>query len=192
MTKPGYRKKLDEVQYHLKKMQEAFEAKDPDLVHSLNAFLSAAQSVIWVLNKAFNKKDGYSTWEKSRPERLPAEGRVFKELRNVSIKEGPVENKSVIIGFRLGEGTNEPALGPHETFTSPSIDTQTGELLGKPTVTSADGKTTREVDAMVLYDFGVAVESKGKVYSLPAVIKAGEAYLDALTREVDETQQRFG
>jgi len=110
----------------------------------------------------------------------------------VSIKEGPVENTSVIIGYHLGKGTNELGLGPHETFTGPWIDTQTGEICGRPTVTSADGKTTREVDAMFLYDFGVAVESNGKVYWLPAVITAGDEYLKALVLEVEEAERNFG
>jgi len=44
---PSYRKNLNEAQHHFEKMREAFTVslKDPALVHSLNAFLSAAQSV---------------------------------------------------------------------------------------------------------------------------------------------------
>ena len=172
-------------------MEQAFSRSDPNLVHSLNAFLSAAQSVPWLLNKAFDKKPGYKQWQDARSGRLPATARTFKNLRNVSLKEEPVENSSMILGFRLGEGANEPGLGPHETFTGPWVNTETGEIKGRATVKSADGKHTREVDVIAVHDFGVEVQSKGNTYSIPAVITAGREYIESLAKEVQETVKRF-
>ena len=191
MVAAPYRRKLQEAEFHLKQTADAFVTGDSSFVHSFNAFLSAAQSVIWVLNKSFSKRDGYLTWTESRPDRLPAEARVFKELRNVSIKRGPVENTSVIIGWHLGAGSDEPALGPNEAFTSPMIDRLTGEVHGVATVTSADGRTTREVDAQAIYDFGIVAQSGSKVLALDAVVTTARQYLSALRREIDECERSF-
>ena len=192
MASSGYRGKVEEAAYHLREVHAAFLAADPNLVHALNAFLSAAQSVIWTLNKAFSKRSGYTKWQEARSGRLPPDAKLFKELRNVSVKEAPVRNNSVIVEFRLGDGTSQAGLGPHETFTSPFINSLTGQVLGKATVTSADAKTTREVDALALHDFGVEVTSDGKTHSLPAFVTAGRTYLAALAREIAETERRFG
>jgi hypothetical protein len=67
------------------------------LGYELNAFLSAARSVTFLLQKEMNGVEGFQIWWRTQQERLrrdPA-ARFFLELRNFSQKEGRVSVVSV-------------------------------------------------------------------------------------------------
>lgn len=183
-----YRDKFEEVSFHLKKIEESFRAADGSYVHYFNSFLSSAQSVFFCLNKEFNRYPLYDNWKNKRSARLPDTARVFKELRNVSEKEGPVRNTAVVVGFALGEGVGLPA---HATFSSPLINTHTGHpVSSKGTITTIEG-VTREVEALALHDFVVVVESNGKTYRLDRVISDARLYADAIRIEIESTEKKF-
>lgn len=68
---------------------------EPDLTilgYELNAFLSAARSVTFLLQKEFAHVDGFSTWWAEDRTTLGADSaaRFFLELRNFSQKQGPI------------------------------------------------------------------------------------------------------
>lgn len=181
-----HREKLEEVVFNLNQMENSFRAGDGSYQHYFNSFLSASQSVFFCLNKEFNKHPLYEGWQKKRPDRLPPTARTFKELRNVSEKEGPVKNSGVITGFSFGQ-----PLPAHATFTGPWMDTHTGKLTStKGTITTVEGVKT-EVDVEPLYDFSVVVASGNKVYRLERVISDSRAYVDAIRKEIEEAEKRF-
>ncbi|MDX6610691.1 MAG: hypothetical protein QOF85_2619 [Solirubrobacterales bacterium] len=81
--------RLLEAEYFLKRMaRERGEA----FGYNLNAFLSAARSVTFLLQKEYSKIDGFAEWWALEQARLAADSaaRFFVELRNYSQKEGRV------------------------------------------------------------------------------------------------------
>jgi len=68
----------------------------------LNAFLSAARSVTFVLQKAFADVPGFAVWYEEQQSRMKTDSamRFFLELRNISQKQGPVS----FVGGSLPEG----------------------------------------------------------------------------------------
>ena len=181
-----HREKFEEAQFHLEKMEASFRAGNNSHQHYLNSFLSATQSVFFCLNKEFNGLPRYCTWRDKRSDRLPSIAKIFKELRNISEKEGSVKNSVVITGF-----TFEQPLPAHATFTGPWLDTITGKLASnKGTITTIEG-TTIEVDVEPLYDFTVVVTSGNKVYRLEQVVFDSRCYLEAIQKEMDEAERRF-
>jgi hypothetical protein len=181
-----HRDKFDEASFHLQKMEESFRAADGNYLHYFNSFLSSAQSVFFCLNKEFNKHPLYENWQKKRSTRLPDTAKVFKELRNVSEKEGPIQNAAVIVDFALKDG-----LPAHATFTSPIINSRTGQpVFSKGTITTKDGVTT-EVEAVALHDFLVVVKSDKKTYRLDRVICDARLYAKAIFGEIEAAEKRF-
>ena len=181
-----YRDKFDEASFHLQKMEESFRSADGSYVHYFNSFLSSAQSVFFCLNKEFNRHPLYENWQKKRSARLPDMAKVFKELRNISQKEEPIRNVGVVVGFELEEG-----LPAQATFTSPVIDTRSGQpVSSKGTISTKDGATT-EVEALAFHDFIVVVKSKDKTYRLDRVISDARLYANAIFGEIEAAEKRF-
>ena len=183
-----HREKFEEVVFHLHEMQTSFIAGDGKYQHYFNSFLSAAQSVFFCLNKEFNKHLLYDGWQKKRGSRLPEVARTFKELRNISEKEGPVKNSAVFTGMALQKGTTLPA---HATFTGPYIDTRTGKpTSNRGTITTKEGVAT-EVELDMVHDFVVVIQSDGKTYKLDRVISDARLYADAIRTEMEQAEKKF-
>ena len=170
-------------------MEEYFRDADINYIHSFNAFLASAQSVIFCLNKEYNNCVMYDNWKDKRSSRLPVEARIFKNLRNVSEKEGPVKNTGVIANFDFGGAGI--VIPPHAEVVTPWIDACTGKLgSNKATITTKEGVTT-QVEPLIVHDFIVVVESKGKTYKLDKVITDCRAYARAIIQEIDATEKKF-
>lgn len=184
-----HREKFAEAAFNLDKLQESFRLANGEAQHHLNNFLSSVQAVLWCLNKEFSGCEGYQEWATNRSDRLPPDARTFKELRNISLKEGPVKNLGVVLGFDFGAaGIVIPA---HATVEFPWIETATGRPVSyKAIIKTLDGEET-EVQPVVLHDFTVTVESDGKLYHLSAVIAEAHSYLAALEGECAEAERRW-
>lgn len=183
-----YREKYIEMQFYLKGMEASFLSNDGSYLHFFNGFLSAAQSVFFCLNKEFSMHPLYQEWQSRRSERLPDVAKIFRELRNVSEKEGPVKNSGTIAEFKFPEGTMLP---PFASFTSPSLDTHTGKFVSnKGTITTKDGEKI-EVELQQDHDFCVTVQSNGKSFRLGKVIHDARKYATAIQNEMDEAEAKF-
>lgn len=82
--------RLSEAEYFGRRL---FDAPDSTILgYELNAFLSAARSVTFLVQKEFAAVPGFDAWWKSERARLAADdaARFFLELRNFSQKEGRV------------------------------------------------------------------------------------------------------
>jgi hypothetical protein len=79
-----------EAEYFGRRM---FDSPDSTILgYELNAFLSSARSVTFLLQKEFAAVDGFQAWWSADRSRLGADpaARFFLELRNYSQKQGPV------------------------------------------------------------------------------------------------------
>ena len=91
--------KLLEAEYFLAGM---IAAVGLEFQFQLNAFLSASRSVTFVLRKALSEVQGFVPWYERQQARMSADPamRFFRELRNISQKEGPVS----LVGGSLPDG----------------------------------------------------------------------------------------
>jgi hypothetical protein len=82
--------RLIEAEYFAMRLADAGDGTV--LGYELNAFLSAARSVTFLLQKEMNHVDGFDQWWREQQDRLrqDAAARFFLELRNFSQKEGRV------------------------------------------------------------------------------------------------------
>lgn len=181
----SYYKKLSEAQYNLNLVEELFTKRDKNMEHALNNFLSSAQSVFWVLNKEFDKNVGYKEWSDKRGERLPKDARIFKELRNISLKQYPVEHTGVVLGFQV---ENLPA---HATVSTPWIDTRIGKPVSNKCIIKTKEGEEYEVDGLAVHDFIVHITSDKKEYTIEKFITQAREYLVAIAKEVEFTIKIF-
>jgi hypothetical protein len=83
--------KLEEAKFFLIKMKES-KSIDPDFTHYLNAFISSARSVTWVMRAEYSKVSGWEEWYKQYP--LSTEENqllnAFNDARISSQKIAPV------------------------------------------------------------------------------------------------------
>ena len=184
-----YWKKFQEAQYNLRELKVNFAKKEPSFKHCLNNFLSSAQSVFWTLNKEFNKKDQYNTWQEARGSRLPKNSVLFKELRNVSLKEGPIEHAGIINDFDFGAaGITIPPFA--EVFT-PWIETKTGKLQSDiAQIKTVDGEIY-EVRPLIIHDFCINLISDNKLIEIKTFLHDADNYLASIKKEIIEAENKF-
>ena len=89
---------LDETQFFLSKMEENQESF-PDFNYYLNAYISAARSVLWIMKNEYCKVSGWLEWydstEVDHDKKLLLKGIV--EMRNRSLKKAPLQIKQEYI-----------------------------------------------------------------------------------------------
>jgi len=183
-----YSKKYDESAYNFEKIKESFLNNDSNFEHCLNNFLSSAQSVFWILNKEFVSKPDYDEWKNRRSERLPKTAKSFKELRNISLKEGPIKHNGVIFDFDFGGAGI--VIPPYAEVTSPVIDTHLGKIVSKAQIKTVEGDIY-EVEPIVIHDFSVKVESGKKIYDIKYFLHEAFQYINAIKKEIEETERSF-
>lgn len=86
---------LDEAEYFYQKM-EATSKVPKEFRYNLNAFISRARAVTWVLKKQFSGNQKFSDWY-AKEEKMMREDelmRFFVEARNISLKEKPIRPQS--------------------------------------------------------------------------------------------------
>lgn len=185
----SYWKKYEEALYNLSEVKRSFAKGETSFEHCLNNYLSSVQSVFWVLNTKFSANKSYEDWQKSRTQRLPKYAKVFKELRNISLKEYPLEHSGIINGFDFGAvGITIP---PHAEVLCPVLDTYTGKLVSnKATIKLVDG-TSYEVEPLIIRDFAVNGISDGKSYNIDFFLKRADEYMGFVKREIATAENRF-
>lgn len=88
----GVRKALEEAEYFYRRMQET-ESVPEQFRYNLNAFLSRARSVTWVLRKNYSKNPRFNEWYVAKKKQMERDElmKFFVDARNVSLKEEPIQ-----------------------------------------------------------------------------------------------------
>lgn len=86
---------LDEAEYFYRRM-EATSKVPEEFRHNLNAFISSARAVTWVLKKQFSGNQKFSDWYTAEEKIMRADELMsfFVEARNISLKEKPIQPQS--------------------------------------------------------------------------------------------------
>ncbi len=110
------REKFNEAKYFYEQMKSKFkEGKTEEFKHCINAFLSSARSVTFVLQKEFKKYKGFDEWYELQIEKKFKDEKLkkFVILRNISLKEEPI-NPRYIFGVFFEKGIK---VEPGDEFT---------------------------------------------------------------------------
>lgn len=189
MDSKNYQKKYNEAKFNLNLLKQSFALGHPEFEHHLNNFLSSAQSVFWMLNKAFGKCDGYENWKSMRSERLSRDFKILKNLRNISLKEKPIEHAEIINGFDFK--TAGISIPPLAEAIGPWLDTKTGKFLSnKWEIKTVEGDI-KEVEPIVIHDFSVKVESDGKIIQVECFLAKADLFVKEIGDEILATEKNF-
>lgn len=183
----NYWDKYNEATYNLEQAQELFLIRSNALEFCINNFLSSVQSIFWMLNKNFSSAKEYTEWQNDRTNRLHEDAKIFKELRNISLKEYPIKVNGIILGFKI----EEPWLPAGATFTSPIIDTRNGSPISNKWTILTIEWYKYEIDALAIHDFSVNAISNGKVYYIDIFITKAKLYLESIKEEILMTELKF-
>jgi hypothetical protein len=171
---------LEEAHYFYSKMQET--AKIPkEFRHNLNAFLSRARAITWVLKKQYLGNPVFDSWYANEEKLLKSDELMsfFRDARNISLKEQPIRPRSSTyirhIEITTPKGKGFAITGNGE----PVWIEKNGQ--GKEKRTHAG-----EFDSEVAREYYFENPQPPKLFRILQVIDLCGLYLEALRRLVEE------
>ncbi len=93
------RLKLEEAHFFLKKMEDNVNLES-EFNYYLNAFITSARAVKWIMNKEYSHIKGWKEWNNELSKRVDNKEilQMISKIRNISQKERPlIANKEYII-----------------------------------------------------------------------------------------------
>lgn len=86
---------LNEVEYFYRRMEETLKIPQ-EFRHNLNAFISRARSVTWVLKKQYSTNRKFQKWYPQKEKEMKNDELMefFINARNVSLKEHPLRTQT--------------------------------------------------------------------------------------------------
>lgn len=81
--------KVNEASYFLSMMKQTFNDDSNNFIYNLNAFLSAARSITFFMQKQYAHKDGFNKWYDNEKENMKKDSDLvfLKKSRNEVLKE---------------------------------------------------------------------------------------------------------
>lgn len=187
------RKKLGEAQYFFGLTQKLFNAGYADFEYNLNAFISAARNVTFVMQREFCNVDGFNDWWNNNPTKQDESMKKFVTLRNVSVKERSIGHNTFTLKHDFGpEGLHVVGKkGPTSVISDPiRFDSP---IPDHTYVTVKDDSGERRVKAKLIHDFSVVetYEHGTKHIKFDGFITEAKEYLGKLEDIVDECENKF-
>jgi len=84
------RNKMQEARYFLEKMEESYD--DPTFTYNFNAFVSAARSITYYMQKQYAHQEGFSLWYNQKQEKMKKdkELKYLNQARVGALKTEPI------------------------------------------------------------------------------------------------------
>jgi hypothetical protein len=171
---------LEETEYFYRRMETTSKAPK-EFQHNLNAFISRARAVTWVLKKQFSGNQKFSDWYAAEEKIMRADELMsfFVEARNISLKEKPIRPQSSTyirhIEISTSKGRGFAITGDGE----PVWIEKNGE--GKEKMIHAE-----EFDSEIAKQYYFANPTPPKLFENLQVIDLCGLYLKALKSLVEE------
>lgn len=109
--------KVDEASYFLSMMKQTFNDDSNNFIYNFNAFLSAARSITFFMQKQYAHKDGFNNWYDKEKENMKKDSDLvfLKNSRNEVLKEKLIKT---IMEFTLTPPLSGIVVGenPYEKF----------------------------------------------------------------------------
>lgn len=187
------REKLGEATYFIKKMRAAYESNQPEYIYLMNAFISAARSVTFVMQKEYARIKGFKEWwEQNEAKKSPA-FENFNELRTITQHQKMINRSGTVWGatFNFGEG-----LESKDGVVKVGFSFEGEKPAAHVYITDPDGKE-REVDGIaseVREDFVITEyhDEKKKEVKIESFLKEAETYFNVVQQIVSECESKFG
>ena len=161
------RHKLQEAEYFLSKMKQTLE-DDNVFYYNLSAFLSAARSITYYMQKQYKHRNGFEEWYSPKridmradPELKYLNNARVEALKTVPVQTGATREKTSSIGLTVEKDTPEAE--------------QVKEAESKPSAQSSPKTVRRFFPEFKDMD----------------VMEFGEKQLVKLTKVVEECEKRF-
>lgn len=184
--------KLGEAIYFHVQMKAAFEENRPEYIYLANAFISAARSVTFVMNKEYAHVKGFKAWWKNNEDINSPLFEKFNTLRVITEHEKMVSQASVRFGTTFNFGTG--------------LESKDGVVLAginfegdKPTAfvhTINEDGSERAVDGVageVERDFTITEYHKDgkKEVKIESFLADADAYFEKIKQMVNECESKF-
>ena len=95
--------KLNESKFFLRKTRESFSGKESVFIYYLNAFVSSARSITFLMQKEYKTLPDFKKWYERYKKSMPGKFEKFKDLRNISVKQKQIRPHQFIQTVTLGE-----------------------------------------------------------------------------------------
>ncbi len=187
------REKLGEATYFNEQMRAAFRDNKSEHIYLMNAFISAARSVTFVMNKEYAYIEGFKDWWKSNEIIKSPSFEKFNALRTITEHEKTVSRSGTVFGatFNFGDG-----LESKDGVVMAGFDFEGDRPTAFVRTINQDG-SEREVDGIaseVREDFNVtAYHDHGKKeVKIESFLSEAETYFMAVKKIVSECESKFG
>ncbi len=182
------RAKLSEARFFLDKMKEN-RLKKPDFDYYLNAFISSARSVTWVMKHEYIKIDGWEKWWGSRnfSEDEQTLLKQSNDLRTKSQKEEHVISKTRVVMNIPAQGLTAELINFWISSEGKKIKMEIEKSYdtNTETITVSDGTTKFVGQLEKIYPV------LDEVPDNKDVLEFCENYWNLLLKIVEECEQRF-
>lgn len=189
IMKSNTSRKLNEAKYFHFQMVAEFKKSKKEYIYHLNAFLNAARSVTFVMQKEFKSSDGFGPWYIEFRASIPQVYKDFIEIRNISVKEKSIE--PLVLSGRLNlfpKGLKLAAKSSVEIAFTPDPVTKKAEI----TVTYSNGKVERSTRPLMM-DFVIYEEGdkEGQAIIIDDFMRVSREYLLFLEDAARECERKF-
>jgi hypothetical protein len=187
------RDKLGEAVYFGKQMKVAFESNQADYIYLMNAFISAARSVTFVMQKEYAHAEGFKDWWENNNTKKSQSFSNFNALRTVTEHQKMISQSGRVWGatFNFGEG-----LQSKDGIVKAGFNFEGGQPTAHVYVTDEDG-TEREVPgvaSVVRQDIVITEyhDDRKEEVKIESFLAEAEKYLIAVEAIVNECEANFG
>ena len=187
------RRKLQETHFFFLGTKELLRAQSRNFEFYLNAFVNAARSVTFVMQKEFGKQEGFDEWWSKHALKTDESAKKFIPLRDVSVHERSVGANVFSVKVDFGaEGLKFDGKGKFSVMADPLRFDQPIPDHTYVTITNPDGSERRAKFPLV-HDFSVieTYEHGSKEVKFKNFMSEASEYLAKLDAVVDEAENRF-
>ena len=144
------RDKLNEAQYFLNRMEETQKSINASTANSrnafrydLNAFITAARSITYAMQKDFKRVSGFEDWYEVKQDEMRNDEVMsfFHEQRNISIHQGSIEPK----GHTMITITENLGISDSVSITETNADGSEETVVPQPEQTHPTNENLAEV-----------------------------------------------
>lgn len=126
--------KLNEAGFFLVKAKSSLTNPE-ELSYYLSAFVSAGRSVTWAMQKEFADNSRCLVWYEEKQKQMKNDGvfAIFKDLRNITVKEGKLEfnrriNVSINEKISIGDSVGIKVIRNGKVIRESKAEEQTAEV----------------------------------------------------------------
>jgi hypothetical protein len=186
------REKLGEATYFYNQMVGAHSSGDPNHIYLMNAFISAARSVTFVMEREYANAEGFKQWWTTNKQKVEPAFSRFNDLRTITEHQKVINRSGNVWSatFNFGEGVDSK-----DGVVKVGFNFEGDKPRAFVLTTDENGKN-RELDGIagpLQEDFIVTEyrsDNKTKI-KIDSFLKDARTYFETLNQIIDECEKMF-